>query len=206
MVGAEDVETAVGLALTTLAGAPAEKWENPAGTLAWTCWETAEHLADDLFAYAAQLGLRRPPVDRYVPFEMIRRRPEAPDGVVFADRSAGPSGLLQVLDSCGALLAAVVRTAPPTARCFHSLGTADAAGAAAMGVVETLVHTHDLAAGLGLTWTPPEDLCDRTLLRLFPDAPTDTPRWPTLLWATGRGDLPGHPRPTSWRWDSSIRA
>ncbi|AXB44119.1 maleylpyruvate isomerase N-terminal domain-containing protein [Amycolatopsis albispora] len=202
MITAEDVETAVGLALATLGDAPAEKWENPAGTLTWTCWETAEHLADDLFAYAAQLGLRRGPVDRYVPFELIRRRPEAPDGVVFADRSSGPSGLLQVLESCGALLASMVRTAPPTARGFHVHGAADASSTAGMGVVEVLVHTHDLALGLGVPWTPPEDLCDRVLRRLFPDAPTDTPRWATLLWATGRGTLPGLARVESWRWYS----
>ncbi|MDI5976236.1 hypothetical protein [Amycolatopsis magusensis] len=202
---AEDVEKAVALALETLSAAPPENWEKSAGTLTWTCWETAEHLADDLFAYAAQLGLRREPVNRYVPFELIRRRPEAPDGVILADREYGPQGLLQVLETCGALLAAMVRTAPPSARAFHSLGVADPAGTAAMGIVEVLVHTHDLAEGLGLDWAPPADLCDRVLLRLFPDAPTGTDRWPTLLWATGRGELPGHPRLESWRWDSSVR-
>lgn len=74
-----------------------------------------------------------------------------------------------------------------------------------MGIVETLVHTHDLAAGLGLSWQPPADLCHRVLVRLFPDAPTDTDRWSTLLWATGRTDLPGHPRLTEWRWYSALR-
>jgi hypothetical protein len=24
--------------------------------------------------------------------------------------------------------------------------------------------------------------------------------WPTLLWATGRAELPRHPRRTEWRW------
>ncbi|MEU4690245.1 hypothetical protein [Actinoplanes sp. NPDC023714] len=82
---------------------------------------------------------------------------------------------------------------------------ADAEGFAAMGVVETLVHLHDLAGGLGLEWTPPEDLCDRVLWRLFPDAPIGTGRRETLLWATGRGDLPGHERLTGWRWDANPR-
>jgi hypothetical protein len=72
-------------------------------------------------------------------------------------------------------------------------------------VVETLVHTYDLAQGLGLRWSPPADLCTRALARLFPDAPADTDPWPTLLWATGRGDLPGHPRRTTWRWYASPR-
>ena len=49
-----------------------------------------------------------------------------------------------------------------------------------MGVVETLVHTHDVAAGLGLTWTPPAGLCARALARLFPGPrrPRRTPGGP----------------------------
>jgi hypothetical protein len=74
-----------------------------------------------------------------------------------------------------------------------------------MGVVETLLHIHDIAAGLQLEWLPAEDLCDRVLHRLFPDTPTDTDRWPTLLWATGRGTIPGRSRLTSWRWDGTVR-
>lgn len=116
-----------------------------------------------------------------------------------------PAGLLQVLDASGALLTAIVRTTPPTVRAHHIFGQADPEGFAAMGIVETLVHTHDVAEGLGAAWTPPADLCDRVLARLFPDAPTDTDRWPTLLWATGRTELPGHPRLTKWRWHGTPR-
>jgi hypothetical protein len=75
-----------------------------------------------------------------------------------------------------------------------------------MGVVETLVHTHDLAEGFGLAWTPPSALCSRVLARLFPDAPDSADPWLTLLWATGRAELPGHPRLTTWRWDSTLRS
>lgn len=69
-----------------------------------------------------------------------------------------------------------------------------------MGIAETLVHMHDVAEGLGLTWAPPPDLCGRVLARLFPDAPAGTDRWVTLLWATGRAELPGRPRLTEWQW------
>ena len=65
-----------------------------------------------------------------------------------------------------------------------------------MGIVETLVHTHDLAAGLGLDWTPPAELCARTLARLFPDAPEDADPWTALLWCTGRAELPA--RDAGW--------
>ncbi|MDT0444606.1 maleylpyruvate isomerase N-terminal domain-containing protein [Streptomyces johnsoniae] len=204
-VTADDVARAVRLALTTLAEASGADWEHKAGGLEWTCWETAEHLADDLFAYAVQLGPRTPPLDGEVPFVAGSRRPGGPAISVRADRSAGPAGLLQVLESCGALLAAMVRTTPPHVRSYHSNGVSDPEGFAAMGIVETLVHTHDLAEGLGRPWSPPADLCAPVLARLFPDAPAGTDPWSTLRWATGRGELPGHPRLTTWRWDGTPR-
>ncbi|MFF3346453.1 hypothetical protein [Streptomyces sp. NPDC002779] len=199
-VTAADVEQAVRLAVAALRGAEGADWSVKAGSLEWDCWETVEHLADDLFAYAVQLGPATPPLDAHVPFDWTRRRPGGPANSVFADRKAGPAGLLQVLEACGALLTAMVRTTPPTVRAHHIFGAADPEGFAAMGVVETLVHTHDVAEGLGVDWTPPADLCDRLLTRLFPDTPTDTAPWLTLLWATGRTELPHRPRRTEWRW------
>jgi hypothetical protein len=74
-----------------------------------------------------------------------------------------------------------------------------------MGVTETLVHGHDAAQGLGVPWEPPADLCARVLSRLFPGAPADAPPWAVLLWATGRGDLPGRPRLGEWRWYAEPR-
>jgi hypothetical protein len=140
-----------------------------------------------------------------VPFVWERRAPGGPPNVIFADRAAGPAGLLQVLEACGALLAAMVRTTPASVRAHHSFGVSDPEGFGAMGAVETLAHTQDMAAGLGLPWEPPADLCARVLARLFPDAPADTDPWPTLLWATGRGELPGRPRLTEWRWHGAPR-
>ncbi|MGW3927971.1 VOC family protein [Streptomyces microflavus] len=200
-VTADDVTRAVGLTADVLAGAPADRWDAPAGTLEWTCWETVEHLSDDLFAYAVQLGPRTPPLDGEVPYRWAPERQGGPHNAVFADRAAGPAGLLATLEASGALLASMARTTPPGVRSYHGFGISDPEGFAAMGVLETLVHTHDLAEGLGLEWTPPGALCDRVLARLFPDAPTGGDRWTVLLWATGRTALPDHPRRTSWRWD-----
>ncbi|MDH6115246.1 hypothetical protein P3T36_004165 [Kitasatospora sp. MAP12-15] len=202
-VTAADVEQAVRSAVATLAGALDADWCVPAGELVWDCWETLEHTADGLFAYAAQLGPERPPLDGFVPLRWQRDRPDGPPNVVFVDRAVGPAGLLQVLETGGALLTAMVRTVAPQTRAFHAYGVSDPEGFAAMGVVETLVHTHDVATGLNLPWNPPADLCDRALARLFPEAPQDTDRWPTLLWATGRGELPGHPRRAFDRWHSA---
>ncbi|MCX5263680.1 DinB family protein [Streptomyces sp. NBC_00199] len=204
-VTADDVRDVVRAAVVVLRGAAEADWDVRAGSLEWSCWETVEHLADDLFAYAAQLGPEQPPSDREVPFVWSPRRPGGPANVVFADRAAGAAGLVQVLEASGALLTAMVRTAPPDVRSHHVFGASDPEGFAAMGVVETLVHLHDVAEGLGVRWEPDAGLCGRVLARLFPDAPTGTGPWPTLLWATGRGELPGRARLTRWRWHGAPR-
>lgn len=199
-VTADDVVQAVELAVAALRSAADADWNAPAGSLEWTCWETGEHLADDLFFYAAQIGSLRPLEDDSVRWGYSRRRAEGPDNTITVELEAGPSAMLGALEAGGGILAAVVRATPPTARGFHVFGASDPEGFAAMGVVETLVHAHDLALGLGIAFEPPADLCARTLHRLFPDVPGDTEPWATLLWATGRGELEGRERRGKWRW------
>ena len=196
---AADVSSAVRLTIATLGQGQDMDWDAAAGPLDWTCWETAEHIADNLFFHAAQLGPGTPSTEASVPFAWARHRPGGPGLVIFADRAAGP-GLVQVVDACGALLVAMAATTPLQVRAHHDAGVLDTAGFAAMSIAETLVHMNDVAQGLGLTWAPPADLCDRVLARFFPDAPADTDRWVTLLWATGRADLPGRPRRTEWQY------
>jgi len=203
-VTAEDVRQAVRLAVAALREGIAANWDAPAGSLEWSCWDTVEPLSDDLFTYAAQLGPEKPPLTTGVPFTYTRRQPGGPENAIFTDPESGPTGLLQVLDVGGALLAAMVDTTPPSARAWHPFGVSDPEGFAAMGVVETLVHMHDVAEGLGLPWVPPSGLCARVLKRLFRDVAMDAEPWPALLWATGRTELPGRPRRSSWRWDSTL--
>ncbi|UGT62605.1 hypothetical protein [Nocardia asteroides] len=62
----DDLTRAVRLAIATLRAAPGG-WDRRAGTLEWTCWETVEHLADDLVCYAAQLGPEEPSRTAEVP-------------------------------------------------------------------------------------------------------------------------------------------
>ncbi|MQY12314.1 hypothetical protein SRB5_24470 [Streptomyces sp. RB5] len=202
---ADDVERIVGLSVAALREAEGRDWTVRAGSLDWECWETAEHLADALFSYAAQLGPAKPPLGTHVPFAWQRKKPGGPASVVFVERDAGTGGLLQVLETCGTLLTAVVRLTPPDRRAHHGFGAAGPEGFAAMGVVETLLHTYDIAGGLGIGWTPDAGLCARVLDRLFPDVEPGPEPWPTLLWATGRGELPGRERRTEWRWYSSPR-
>ena len=98
------------------------------------------------------------------------------------------------------VLARVVDAAGPDERGAHDWGLADASGFAGMGCAELLLHAGDVAEGRGLDWRPPARLADATLARLFPWAPTDGDPWDALLWATGRGHLPGREPVTSWRW------
>ena len=205
-VSPDDVRLAVRLAVAALSGASDADWDALASGTEWDCWETVEHLSDGLFAYAAQLGPEKPPQDGFVPFAWSRTKPGGPPIALRADRAAGTAGLLQVFESCGVVLAAMVQTAPAQVRAFHGFGVSDPEGFAAMAVVEVLAHTHDIAGTLGVAWEPPAELCDRALVRLFPHAPEGTPRWQTLLWATGRAELPGHPRlGEDWRWFSAPR-
>jgi hypothetical protein len=200
-VAAADVEQAVVLALAAMGPAVAADWHARAGTLNWDRWETIEHMSDDLFSYAAQLGPRNPPLTAPVPFGGESRRAGGPAGAIFADRAAGPAGLMQVFEACGALLAAMVAAPAVYPGNQRPFGVADPQPfAAAMGIAEVLVHTHDVTQGSGTVWAPQDELCRRVLDRLFPDAPDDTEPWLTLLWATGRAELPGHPAVTSWHW------
>ncbi|MEK8105242.1 hypothetical protein NKG94_08740 [Micromonospora sp. M12] len=77
--------------------------------------------------------------------------------------------------ACAGLLAAAVDAAPSETRAWH-FGLCDPAGFAAMGVAETLLHTHDITVGLGVAWQPPHGLSALVLGRLFPDARTARPR------------------------------
>ncbi|MER5353749.1 maleylpyruvate isomerase N-terminal domain-containing protein [Kitasatospora sp. NPDC002551] len=187
----DDVRAALG-ELTAAVGPAAEeggaRWEAPAGPLEWSCRETAAHIAHDLLAYAGQLAAR--PGDRYLPLDLTVR-PEA-----------GPAEVLTVVTACAQLLATALDAAPPELRAYH-YGPCDPAGFAAMGVTETLVHTHDITLGLGLEWRLPERLASAALARLFPDAPGGDPA-DVLLWCTGRAELDGRPRRTSWSWRAAV--
>ncbi len=203
-VTAVDVTLAARFTAGALGGAPISAWDNQAGSLEWDCWETVEHIADGLFAYATQLTPATPP-GGYIPIAMTSTRPGGAPSAIHVDRENGPTGLLQAVEACGALLAAMITTSSPGTRAWHPQGTSDPEGFAAMGVTETVIHGHDAAQGLSVPFDPPADLCARVLSRLFPDAPADTSPWPTLLWSTGRADLPGRPLLGEWRWHSEPR-
>ncbi|MGW0842065.1 GNAT family N-acetyltransferase [Streptomyces sp. NPDC002787] len=195
-MGGEQVREAVEHSLAVLGTVVERDWEGTrAGRLEWSCRGTAEHIASDLIAYAGQLAGR--PTGRYVPFEIAMEECE------------GNADVLEVIRTTGVLFAATLHTTPRSVRAFHPypFRAADREGFAAMGVTEVLLHTYDIAEGLGLPASasvPPVELCETVLARLFPHVrPGDDP-WATLLWATGRGELPGRAPVTEWRWSNPL--
>ncbi len=88
----------------------------------------------------------------------------------------------------------------------HAFGAADGSASAAMGVLETLVHAHDLATGLGVAWEPDRDVCARVLARLMPEVPRTDDAWVDLLWGCGRIELADRPRRADgWVWDNTAQ-
>jgi hypothetical protein len=201
-VTADDVLAAVAAAVDALG--PGGDWSARAGELEWTCWETVEHIADDLVFYAMQLGV--PAYTGYLPLESAARYPGGEPNAIRSDPAAGAEGLMAVLAASGALLAAMVRVTPGEVRGHHTFGPADPEASAAMGVIETVVHTADVARGLGLEYQPDPALCRRVLDRLFPDVEQTSEPWETLQWAAGRIALPGRPRRVDWRWSNAAPA
>jgi hypothetical protein len=162
-------------------------WSVPAGDLTWSCGETAEHIAHDLTAYAGQLAAR--PTDSYLPMDLTVRPGTA------------PADVLRVVAAAGGMLAGTLAASGPEVRAYH-WGPCDPSGFEAMGVAEAMLHTYDITRGLKVEWAPPARLGSFVLERLFPHAPDGDPV-AVLLWATGRGDLPGHDRLTSWVWQAA---
>ncbi|MFG3341169.1 hypothetical protein [Glycomyces sp. NPDC048151] len=202
LVTGADVQRAVAITAEALRPAPAAAWDAQAGPMDCSCWDALEHLNNGVFSYAVKLA---PPVpyDQGRP-TIIWHRPGDRERPLMTDRADGPEAAIEVLLIAGGLAAAVVDSRPATARAWHIWGMADPEGFAAMGVVETLAHAFDLTQGLGLEFAAPADLVAPALARLFPEAPVDTDPWPTLLWATGRGDLDGFERRgPDWTWHAA---
>ncbi|MFF4834838.1 GNAT family N-acetyltransferase [Streptomyces sp. NPDC001315] len=198
-MGGDQVEEAVAGCVAALRPAVDADWAGvKAGRLEWNCRETAAHIASDLIAYAGQLAGRAQ--QAYVPFEITLDGTD--DGLDPADNP----GILEVIETTGALLAAAVRTAPREVRAFHPypFRSANREGFAAMGIAEVLLHTHDITEGLGLAYEPSAELADGVLTRIFPHVQPGPTPWSTLLWATGRGDLPGRAPVTGWRWNNNL--
>jgi RimJ/RimL family protein N-acetyltransferase len=191
--GGDQVEEAVASCVAALRPVVERDWTAvKAAGMDWTVHETAFHLGDCLVAYAANLAGGAQ--DDWVPFDIT------------LDDGIDNTGLLHVIETAGALLAAAIRTASRDARAFHPypFRSANREGFAAMGVAEVLLHTYDMAGGLGVAYEPPSALPESVLTTIFPHVQPGPDHWRTLLWATGRGELPGRARLTEWRWNNNL--
>lgn len=192
-MGGERVEEAVASAVALLRTAVDRDWEGTrARGLEWSCRTTALHVAECLVGYAAQLTGRAE--EGHVPFG------------IGLEEGSGNEDVLRVIEAMGGLLTATVRTTPRSVRAFHPypFRSAGREGFAAMGVTEVLLHTHDIAGAFGLVYEPPAEVADYALRLIFPDVRPGPAPWPTLLWATGRGELPGRAPVTGWRWHNNL--
>jgi hypothetical protein len=161
--------------------------------LTWSCWDTALHVADDLYFYAVELihgSLER----EHFHTELA------------LDEDASVERLLGSVPVHGELLRRVAVCARPVDRAYHVFGVSDAEGFVAMGAAETLVHTYDIVRGLdgASSWLPPAELATQVLRRLFPAAPEGHPS-EVLLYCCGRVPLGESPRLRNWRWDGRVR-
>lgn len=185
-LGPEDLRTAAAICQETLRPALDRDWGVSAGDLVWDCRRTLDHIVDTLFLYSAYLASRatgrlRPPRN--------------------GDPAASPAQLLETVGLAAAVLAEVAHAAPPGTRAFHPAGMADISGWMGMACEEILLHTDDIAHGLGLAWRPSDDLAARIRARIFPWAPADIDPWDALRWAAGRAALPDRERlGPDWYW------
>ena len=186
-LGADDVLAAFAASQEALGAARDGDWSALAGSLEWSCRTTLDHMITGTVFYSGQVANEAP-----------ARRP----AIRKADADASVDDLIVTQDSVGHIFASVLRAAPAGMRAFHPAGMADVSGYAAMSCVEILVHTFDIAQGLGIAFNPPVELCERVGRRLFPWIDDMSPdAWATLLWATGRRSIEGRDDVAAdWYW------
>lgn len=187
MIDAADVVTTRGLVLAFLTPLAERDWAAPIPDLEWDCETTLRHMISAQSIYAAHLATRakqRLPLSRAV------------------DPGLGIEALLENLRAQVAILAAVIRDAPPEARAWHNSGVTDPSGYCAMSCDELLVHTWDIGRGLGESFELPVAVCARVVPRLFPMwMPIDADPRDAFLWCNGRIALPDLPRQSEdWGW------
>jgi len=184
-VTVEDLRATTAAVQAALRTVEDQDWSLNAGGLTWSCEDTVRHMVSALGSYFCNLAVGSPSR-----ITTVGPRPELTK-----------AELISVIGTAGEVLVHVAIAAPPGRRGFHALGHPDAEGYLAMGCTELLAHTWDVMRGFGQDFDAPDGVCDDVLRRIFPWAPADTPRWQTLLWATGRAELPGHGRlGDDWDW------
>jgi hypothetical protein len=189
VLAVEQLTVAVEALREALGPAMDEDWSVPAGSLEWSVSQTVDHVVDALVWYAALVASSASTA--------VALDAKPPAGVSHDQR-------LQALTAAACILRDVLAAAPSSRRVWHSSGMSNSAGFLAMALDETLVHGHDIATGLDLSWEPDRGVAADVLARLFPGVEVGDDPWTTLVWANGRISLPDRPRRQSWVWDHSV--
>ena len=90
-----DLDQAVAEMVRVLAPHGEADWGRSAGTLDWSCRQTAAHVAHDLLAYAGQLAVR--PDSAYLPFDLVVRE-ELTGDYLHADQLTSQTTWFELLD------------------------------------------------------------------------------------------------------------
>lgn len=127
-------------------------WSANAGTLEWSCQKTADHAFDATLAVGFFLASRRQ--DRY------------PDwGELFSvGADATPEQYAEAIAVAGRLVAGVSAHTPPDVQAILMRNPAVVAPPSDFpprAALEAILHGHDVAQGLGVSFAPPADVCAR---------------------------------------------
>ncbi|HZM77115.1 MAG TPA: hypothetical protein VFC19_15385 [Candidatus Limnocylindrales bacterium] len=183
-----DLDELTGLVVEAWRAGIGRDWTVQAGTLEWSCLRTADHAVDTVFAPALFLASRK--LDSYPTY-----------GLFTPGADADPAVLIEALQTATRTLTAVVKAAGPSVRAViwrrPEAETRPPEDFVPRGALELILHAHDVCAGLGIAFQPPDPLCERlrdhtadwpmwtAVPGWHPPAPTG-PAWPALLHASGR--------------------
>ncbi len=185
----EDLIASGEAARDTLAQLKESQWSEQPPNMTWSRFVIGMHTSQALAAYSTNLAAGK-----------RERTPSLPVDEERAKAAAIP----EFVYSQAKVLASVARGVPVDTRGYHGAGIPDPEGFLAMGATEILLHCWDAVAGTDVEFAGDKAIADHILQRLFPWQPTDTPRWQTLLFATGRGELPGYESPGEhWMWQNA---
>ncbi len=171
----------------TWTGAAHLDWSVPAGTVEWSCAQTADHAVDCVYAPAFFLASRR--TDDY---------PQVGLDLTLG-QAATPERLVESLRIATRMLIAVVNDADPDVHAIIFHRPRPLTGAPAdfvpRAALELILHAHDVCYGLGVPFAPSADWCYRLREHTRPWPMwalvwneleyTDDP-WGDLLVASGR--------------------
>ncbi len=188
---ADDLRACVDYAGTALDGVTDAQWDGKPSGSEWDRRRIMRHVTWAVLAYGSLLATR---ADGPIDFILVAERDDPTVYTVNRMRIASE------------LLIGVTQGVEPTVRAWHPRGRPDSEGYLALAASEVLLHVYDVVKDLGIEFDPDPDVVNRVVQRYFPWAPHDTPPWPTMLWASNRGDLPGHEPigPDWWSFPSPL--